>query len=137
MFPFQILPHINKSEKSLKRCRYNNCTAFIYYITLMAKCMCAWLHHSLKYITYHVAGVYRFKSARMVMLRLIYMFLGYDIPIQLVLSSEYDDYDTLEDCFIMYWLTSRTTKYATFYAWTNRLMHFSTCNLPITAASLC
>ena len=29
------------------------------------------------------------------MLRLIYMFLGCDMPIQLVLSSEYDDYDRL------------------------------------------
>ena len=30
------------------------------------------------------------------------MFLGCDMPIQLVLSSEYDDYDRLEDRFIMY-----------------------------------
>ena len=32
------------------------------------------------------------------MLRLVCMFLGCDMPIQLVLSSEYDDYDR----FIMY-----------------------------------
>ena len=30
------------------------------------------------------------------------MFLGCDMPIQLVLSSKYDDYDRLEDRFIMY-----------------------------------
>ena len=44
------------------------------------------------------------------------MFLGCDMPIQLVLSSEYDDYDRLEDCFIMYRLMSQTTKYVIFYA---------------------
>ena len=37
------------------------------------------------------------------MLRLVCMFLGFDMPIQLVLSSEYV-------------FTSRTTKYITFYA---------------------
>ena len=31
------------------------------------------------------------------MLRLICVFLGYDMPIQLVLSSEYDNYDRSED----------------------------------------
>ena len=39
------------------------------------------------------------------------MFLGCDMPIQLVLSSEYDD--KLEDRFIMYRFTLRTTKYVT------------------------
>ena len=56
------------------------------------------------------------------MLRLtgICMFLGCDMPIQLVLSSKYDDYDRyydrLEDHFIMYRFMSWTTKYVTFYA---------------------
>ena len=58
----------------------------------------------IKIISKRVAVVYQFMSARMVsvMLTLIYMFLGCDMPIQLVLSSKYDDYDRLEDCFIMY-----------------------------------
>ena len=68
---------------------------------------------------------------------LICMFLGCDMPIQLMLSSDYDDNDRLEDRFIMYRFTSRTTKYVTFYALTNRLTRFSTCNLPVAAASLC
>ena len=38
------------------------------------------------------------------------MFLGCDMPIQLLQSSEYDDHDSLEDCFIMYGFTSWTTK---------------------------
>ena len=52
---------------------------------------------SVKIITKRVAVVCRFKSVRMVsvMLRLICVFLGCDMPIQLVLSSEYDDYDRL------------------------------------------
>ena len=50
------------------------------------------------------------------MLRLICLFLGCDMPIQVVLSNEYDDYDRLEDCFIMYQFMSHTTKYVTFYA---------------------
>ena len=49
-------------------------------------------------------------------LRLICVFFGRDMPIQLVLSSKYDDYDRLEDRFIMYRFMSRTTKYVTFYA---------------------
>ena len=44
------------------------------------------------------------------------MLLGCDKPIQLVLSSEYDDYDRLEDCFIIYQFISWTTKYVIFYA---------------------
>ena len=43
------------------------------------------------------------------------MFLGCDMPIQLVLSRERDDYDRLEDHFIMYQLMSQITKYVTFY----------------------
>ena len=46
-----------------------------------------------KIITKHVAVMYQFKSARIVsvILRLICMFLSCDMPIQLVLSSKYDD----------------------------------------------
>ena len=49
------------------------------------------------------------------MLRLVCMFLGCDVPIQLVLSSEYEimiDYKMFHHVLIM----SRTTKYVTFYA---------------------
>ena len=72
-----------------------NCTAFTYYVILingpMHVCLIA---SSVKIITKHVAVVYRFKSARMVsvMLKLICVFLGCDTPIQLVLSSKYDDW---------------------------------------------
>ena len=44
------------------------------------------------------------------------VFLGCDTPIQLVLSSEYDDYDRLEDLVIIYRFTSWNTKYVIFYA---------------------
>ena len=91
-----------------------NCTAFTYYVTLTGSqthvCLIA---SSVKIITKCVAAVvYRFKSARIYgfMLRLICMFLGCDMPIQLVLSSEYDDYDRLEDRFIVYRFMSRPTK---------------------------
>ena len=75
---------------------------------------------SVKIITKRVVVMYRFKSARVVsvMLRRICVFLGCDMPIQLVLSSdrEYDDYDRLEDHFSVYRFTPRTTKYVTLYA---------------------
>ena len=55
---------------------------------------------SFEIITKRVAVVYRFKSARMVsvVLRLICVFLGFDMPIQLVLSSEYDDWKIVLSC---------------------------------------
>ena len=66
---------------------------------------------SVKIIIKRMAVMYRFKSARMVsiMLRLICVFLGCDMPIQLVLSREYDDWTTMSpllkyliypECFI-------------------------------------
>ena len=39
-----------KDEKLLKRCRWI-VMAYTYYITLIAKCMCTWLHHLLKLLT--------------------------------------------------------------------------------------
>ena len=94
---------------------------------------------SIKIITKHVEVVWRSVQVSQdgFMLRLISVFLGCDMPIQLVLSSDNGNYDRLEDPFIMYWFTSWTTKYVTFYAWTNRLTRFYTCNLPITAVCLC
>ena len=96
---------------------------------------------SIKIITKHVAVVYWFKSVSIVPCWDLYACSW--AVIQLVLLSEYDDYDRLadhdrlEDHFIMYrLLTSQTTKYVTFYVLTNRITHYSTCNLPITAASL-
>ena len=51
------------------------------------------------------------------MSRLICVFLDCDLPIQLLLKSLSNEYhDRLEDLFIMYLFTSRTTKYVTFYA---------------------
>ena len=126
-----------KGDKSLKRCRW----IVRFYLLRYANgqtCACV-LDCNIRYNYYqaHWCRVPIQVNQDGFMLRLTCIFLSGDISIQLVLSSEYDDYDRLEDHFIMYWLTSQTTKYVTFYAWTNRLTGFSTCNLPITAASLC
>ena len=91
-----------------------NCTAFTYYVTLMAKRMCAWLHHPLKLLLSTLLSCTDSSHQDGFMLRLICMFLGCDMPIQLVLSSHYNGYDRLYDRFIMYRLW--TTKYVTLYA---------------------
>ena len=73
-----------------------NCTAFSYLLRYAngQTHMCL-IASSLKIITIKRIGVmYGFKSLGWFMLRLICMFLGCDMPIQLVLSSEYD-YDRL------------------------------------------
>ena len=109
-----------------------NCTAFTYYFTLINGQMHVYLiASSVKIITKRVDVVYRFKSARMVavMLRLICVFLGCDMPIQLVPSSEYDDWK-----IALSYTDSHhrlATKYVTFYAWTNRFTCFPIYNLPI------
>ena len=90
------------------------CTTYTYYITLMAKFSVCLIASSVKIINRRVliqVSQYGF------MLRLICMFLGCDLPIQLLLkciSSEY--HDRLENCFIMYQFTPQTTSYVTFYA---------------------
>ena len=65
-----------------------NCKAYINCVILTAKCMCTWLHHLLKLLAtkHNVFPIYRFKSARMVSCWDIYVFLGYNIPIQLLLK---------------------------------------------------
>ena len=71
-----------------------NCTAFTYYVTLMGNAHV--IASSVKIITIKcIAVVYNSSHQDGFMLRLVCMFLGCDMPIQLVLSSEYDDYDTL------------------------------------------
>ena len=98
----------------------------------MAKSMYAWLHYLLKYYQVCCCFVMNQVNWYGFMLRLICMFLGCGLPIQLLLkllSSEYDY--RLINHFIIYWFTSWTMKNITFYAWTNTLTHFSTCNLPI------
>ena len=84
---------------------------------------------SVNIITKRVAVMYQFKSARMVsvMLRLICMFVGCDMPIQLVLSSEYDDWK------IMYRFTSQTCyKICNILSLNKDLAtRFYTCSLPI------
>ena len=93
-------------EKSLKRCRWIVWLLFITSCKLMANCTCMCLiASSVKIITNHVTIVDRFKLDRMV--SCWDLFLGCDMPIKLVLSSEYDD--SLEDLFIMYEFTSRTS----------------------------
>ena len=98
-----------KGEKLLKTEEASmNCTAYIYYVMIIAKCTCTWLHHPLKLLP----SMFRCVPIQVsLMLRLICMFLGCDLPIQLLLKSlpsEYDD--RLVDCFIMYRFTSQTTK---------------------------
>ena len=109
-----------------------NCTVFTNYVTLSngQRHVCL-IASSIKIINKHIAVMYWFKSARMVsvMLRVVCVFLGCDMPIQLVLSSEYDDWKTISS-----WTDSQyglATKCVTFYVWTYRLTHFSTYNLPI------
>ena len=66
------------------------------------------------------------------MLRLIHVFLGCDLWIQLLLkllSSTYDN--RLVDQFHQIPIHITNYKYVLLYAWTNRPTHFSTCNLPI------
>ena len=68
-----------------------NCTAFTYYFTLMAKRMCVRMHHLFKLLaTKRIAVVYRpiQVSQDSFMLRLIYIFLGCDMLVPLVLSSK-------------------------------------------------
>ena len=74
--------------------------------------LCRAFANQVTIINKHVAVMYQFKSARMVsvMLRLICVFLGCDMSIQLVLSSQYDDWK-MEDRL--------------------SFTHFSTCNLPM------
>ena len=110
----------------------NECMAYTYYVTLMAKCTCTWLHHPLKLLTstifFHVPIQVNQDDF---MLRLICMFLGCYLPIQLtlkLLSSAHDKRLVID----RFWFRSWTTKYVTtFYAWTNILTCFSTCGLPI------
>ena len=83
-----------------------NFTVFTYYVTLMNDqthvCLIA---SSVKTITKCIAVVYLSQDG--FMLRLVCVFLGCDKPIQLVLSSKYDN--SLEDIFIMYGFTSPTS----------------------------
>ena len=97
-----------------------NCTAYTYYITLIAKCMCIWLSHLLKLLPSMLLPCTDSSQPG--------WFHG-ETYMRVLGLVEYDD--RLEDCFIMYWFKSRNTKYVTFYAWTNRLTYFSTCNPPI------
>ena len=83
-----------------------NCTAFTYYVMLMAKRTCGLLHHPLNLLPLSALLSCTDSSHQDgFMLRLICMFLGCDMPIQLVLSSEYNDYDRFRHVpidFIMY-----------------------------------
>ena len=88
-----------------------NCTHYTYYITLMAKCTCARLHHLLKLLpTVLLSCTNSSNTGWFHIQTCVCTFLGCDLPIQLVLkslSSEYDD--RLENHFIMYWFRSQTT----------------------------
>ena len=64
------------------------CMAFTYYIMLMAKCTCAWLHHLFKLLPSTLLSCTDSSHQDGFMLKLICMFLRCDMPIQLVLSRE-------------------------------------------------
>ena len=66
-------------------------------------------------------------------LRFICIFLGCDLPMQLQLKSLSSAYDAKgwKIVFTVYRFMSWTISCVTFYTWSNRLTHFSTCILPI------
>ena len=122
-----------KGEILLKKCRWIVRLIHTYYVTLMAKYMCTWLHHPLKLLPStcfcHVPIQLNQDGF---MLRFLCIFLDGDLPRQLLLESLLGSYsDRLVDVFIMYWFKSWTMKYVTFYTWINRFTCCSTCNLPI------
>ena len=109
-----------------------NCMAYTYYITLMATCTYAWLHYPFKLLISTLLPCVDSSQQDGFMLRLICMFLGCGLPIQLLLKSLSNQYDhSLDDRFIKYRSTLWTMKYVIFYTWPNRLTHYSTWNLPI------
>ena len=131
-FPFSLTGE-QKGEKSLKRCWWIVWLILTYYgIILMAKCMYAWLHHPLKFISKCIVAMYRFKSARMVYVETYMRVLGLWFANIAAAKTTikwvpwYVDWKILSSC-----TDSRTMKYVTFYTWTNRLTCFFTCNLPI------
>ena len=107
-----------------------NRMAYTYYFTLMAKCTYAWLHHSLIKII-NKCNVfpcsYWFKSTRIISCWDLHA-CSWAVVCQYSccwISQE----DRLVEHF---WFTSLTTMNCIiFYAWTNRLAHFSTYILPI------
>ena len=90
--PFSLTGE-RKGEKSLWR-GVDELYGFYLLRHANAKCTCAWLHHPLKLLPLSALLSCMDSSHQDgLMLRLVCMLLGYDMPIQLVLSSEYDDYD--------------------------------------------
>ena len=117
-----------QGEKLLKRCWWI-ATAYTYYVTLMAKCTNTWLHHpSIKIINKHnIFAMCQFKSARMVSCRdlRICVFLGCDLPIQLLLKSLSSTMRiNLVDQF--HYVKNHITNYeiCNIPAWTNRFPRF-------------
>ena len=73
---------------------YMNCTVYTNYATLMTKYTCAWLHHPLKLLTSVMLCLVPIQvNQNGFMLWLICMFLGYDMPNQLVLNHQAHNYD--------------------------------------------
>ena len=73
---------------------------YLYYVTIMAKCTCAWLHQLLKLTSAIFGHVLIQVKQDGFMLRLICIFLGCDLPIQLLLKSLSSTYhDRLVDHF--------------------------------------
>ena len=108
-----------------------NCTAYIYYGTLMVKCICASLHHPLK-LRINKRSVWLCTiqvNQDGFTLRLIYMLSGYDLPIQLLLKSLSSAYnDRLVDHVLIH-----VTNYevCSILCLTKGLTCFLTCSLPI------
>ena len=102
-----------------------------YYVTLMAKCMCAWLHHPLKLLPSSFlpcvdSGQPEWFYAE--------TYMGLWFANTACAAAKIDiELSTTIDWKIISSCTNSLHKLRNinFYAWTNRLTHYSTCNLPI------
>ena len=103
-----------------------NFTAYTYYVMLMAKCMCVWLHHPLKLLTSVLLQCTNSSQPGMFLCWVLYA-CSWAVIYQYSCCYNRYQVSTTIDWKIVHqvWFRSRT------YAWTNRLTCFSTCILPI------
>ena len=106
-----------------------NCTAYTYYITLMAKCTCTWLYRPLKLLLSTFFALYRFKLARMTSCCDLYACSWAVIWQCSCCYNRYQASTTIVWKIVSagsywYWFTLQTTQFVTFYAWTNRFTFF-------------
>ena len=106
-----------------------NCTAFIYYIMLMAKRTCAWLHHLLKLLL--STWLSCIDSSQPGWFQSCWDLYACSWAVICPYNWCYQASTTIGRSFHHVLIHRLATKYITFYAWTNRLTHFSACDLPI------